>query len=79
MTGITEFLRNELATAVVTGTMSKPQVSLSPLAGTTRVLGRLFGGTPTEQQRMLDQIEKRAARMNTRGPVRGTHAAVEPN
>jgi hypothetical protein len=76
VTGVFEFLRNELATVVVTGTLGEPRLGLAPLSGATRVLGRIFRGAPTDQQRVLDQIERRA----DQGPVRRSRSqVVEPN
>jgi hypothetical protein len=75
LTGIFEYLRNELATVVVTGTLSEPRMSVVPLSSASRVLGRMFKGEPTQQQRTMDQIERRADQ-NARRPQR--EGAVEP-
>jgi hypothetical protein len=75
LTGIFEFLRNELATVVVTGTLADPRMGVMPLSSATRMLGRVFKGELSQQQRMLDQIERRAEQ-GSRRPQRG--GAVEP-
>jgi hypothetical protein len=71
LTSTFDFLRNELATVVVTGTLGNPQMGLAPLASASRAVGRLFRGAPTPQQRTLDQIEHRAEQDPSRSPPTG--------
>ncbi len=47
-TDLMEALRNELVTATVGGTLSKPTVSAEPLHTTRRLLGSIFGGAAPE-------------------------------
>jgi hypothetical protein len=76
VTGVFEFLRNELATVVVTGTPGDPKMTVAPLSGTTKALGHIFQGTPTSEQRMMDQLERRVEQ-EPRRPLRGK-GEVEP-
>lgn len=60
ITEVLEGIRNELVAVRAQGTLKKPELAISTLSGTSRVIGRLFGQTPDEQQRRLDVIEGRA-------------------
>jgi hypothetical protein len=77
LTGVFEYLRNELATVVVTGTLGDPHMGLAPLSSAGKVLGHIFHGTPSTQQRTLDQIEKRTEQ-DTRRPASAGETPVAP-
>jgi hypothetical protein len=76
LTGLFEFLRNELVTVVVSGTLGNPHMGVAPFSGATKALGRMFHGTPTPEQKTLDQIEQRAGQ-DPRRMMRG-RGVVEP-
>jgi hypothetical protein len=76
LTGVFEFLRNELVTVVVSGTLGDPHMGVAPFSGATKALGRMFNGTPTPEQKILDQIEQRSGQ-DPRRMMRG-RGAVEP-
>jgi hypothetical protein len=77
ITGALEGVRNELVAATVRGTLAKPDISVTSLTGATRILERVFGVNPSEEQRMLDQIEQRAEQ-DPRRSRPGTQSAVSP-
>jgi hypothetical protein len=55
-------IRNELVTAEVRGTLQKPEINMLTLPGTNRLISRVVGQTPSEQDVRLDQIQERAER-----------------
>lgn len=57
-----ESIRNELVTAEVRGSLQKPEINMLTLPGTNRLLSRVVGQTPSEQDVRLDQIQERAER-----------------
>jgi hypothetical protein len=52
-----EGIRGEIVTGMIRGSISDPDVRLVPLEGASKLLGRLLGRDPTEQQKRLEQIE----------------------
>lgn len=60
--GVMERIRDELATASVTGTLSKPEVGVRSFGGATRLVKGMFGDTPSAEERRLDQIMALARR-----------------
>ena len=60
ITPMLEGVRNELVGAQVVGTLREPDVTFTALGGTQRFIGSMFGSSPTEQQRRLEDIERRA-------------------
>lgn len=57
-----ESIRNELVTAEVRGSLQKPEINMLTLPGTNKLLSRVVGQTPSEQDVRLDQIQERAER-----------------
>ena len=62
VTSVVENVRDELVTAIVSGTLRDPAVSVSAFGGSRRFLGSLFGADPSAQEQRLRQIEDRAER-----------------
>ncbi|MCE7974312.1 MAG: hypothetical protein DYG92_08335 [Leptolyngbya sp. PLA1] len=60
LTPVLEGVRNELVGAQVVGTLREPDVTFTALGGTQRFIGSMFGSSPSEQQRRLEDIERRA-------------------
>lgn len=60
ITPMLEGVRNELVGAQVVGTLKEPDVTFTALGGTQRFIGSMFGSSPSEQQRRLEEIERRA-------------------
>lgn len=65
-----ESIRNELVTAEVRGSLQKPEINMLTLPGTNRLISRVVGQTPNEQDVRLDQIQERAERGRGLEPVR---------
>lgn len=59
---ILEEIRDELVTAVVDGPIASPNVTVTTLTGTTRFVGRVLGMEPSEQERRLEDMERRLER-----------------
>ncbi len=59
-TRLVEGVRDAVLLAEVKGTLGQPDIGVRPLPGPTRVLGQIFGGRPSAQDRRLEQIEARA-------------------
>lgn len=59
---ILEEIRDELVTAVVDGPIASPNVTVTTLTGTTRFVGRVLGMEPSEQERRLEEMERRLER-----------------
>lgn len=57
-----ESIRNELVTAEVRGSLQKPEINMLTLPGTNRLISRVVGQSPSEQDVRLDQIQERAER-----------------
>jgi Arc/MetJ family transcription regulator len=76
ITPVLEGLRNELIAAQVQGTLKEPEVSFTTLGTTTRLIGSIFGATPSEQQRRLEAIERGALQRQDERHARPP--AVEP-
>ncbi|CAG0997789.1 hypothetical protein PHYC_02675 [Phycisphaerales bacterium] len=66
LTSVMEGIRNELLAVRAEGTLAQPELAINTLSGTSRFIGRLFGETPSEQQRRLDAIGERARE----GPIK---------
>jgi hypothetical protein len=58
VSSVLEGIRGEIVTAVVKGTASQPDVSVTTLVGTTRLIGKLLGRDSSEQEKRLQQIEE---------------------
>jgi hypothetical protein len=57
---IVEGVRDELVTASVTGTLAKPEVGTTGLRGTRRLIAAVLGVQPSDDERRLEEIERRA-------------------
>lgn len=55
-----EGIRDELVMARVTGPVADPSVATVPLRTTGRLMGNLLSGSPTPEERRLDDIRQRA-------------------
>lgn len=69
LSSMVEHIRDELISIAVSGTLREPHVGLSSLPGTSRLIRRGMGEAPTEQERHLDQIERRSERDPRRSPA----------
>ena len=79
ISSVLEGIRDELVTAVVEGPIASPSVTVTTLTGTTRFISRVFGLEPSEQERRLEEIQKRVDRARTDAPIKRDDAApVEP-
>lgn len=65
-----ESIRNELVTAEVRGSLQNPQIKMLTLPGANRLISRVVGQTPSEQDVRLDQIQERAERGRSAPPVK---------
>jgi len=61
ISGLIEGIRDELVSTTVTGPARDPKVSTTPLRATSRMLETLFG-SPSDQELLMRDIERRAIR-----------------
>lgn len=73
LTSVMDRIRNELIAVRAEGTLAKPELAISTLTGTSRFISRLFGESPSEQQRRLDAIQQRA----TDSPVKREERPID--
>lgn len=71
LSGLIETVRDELISTVVTGTVKDPVISTKPLPGTTEILDRIFGSSPTSEERRMEEIRARAERAAQRVRTQG--------
>ena len=57
---LVEGLREELVSTAVGGTVTHPVVTLQRFSETRRLIDRAIGQAPTQREREMDQIERRA-------------------
>lgn len=69
LSAVVEGIRDELVTIAVTGNIREPDVGLSSMSRTARMIRRGMGDAPSEQERRLDQIEQRSGRDARRAPA----------
>jgi len=81
ISGLLESIRDEIVSTSVTGNIRDPKVSTTPLGTTSRMLDSLFG-TPSQQDQLMQQIERRAVedldRARTGGRRAGWGESVAP-
>ena len=73
-------IRNELFTARVTGPVWDPAIGIESFSGTSRLIRKLVGSTPSEAVQRLQRIERNATRSQERPrePQRGGPAPSSP-
>ncbi len=77
ISGLIESIRDEIVSTSVTGNIRSPEISTSPLSSTSRMLEALFG-TPSQQDRLMEEIERRAIRDLDRARTGGGRSGSEP-
>lgn len=73
---VLEGIRDELVTAVVEGPIAEPVVTVTTLTGTSRFVGRVLGLEASEQERRLEEIQRRAEQR--RGEASGNTPTTAP-
>ncbi|MFN9992518.1 MAG: AsmA-like C-terminal domain-containing protein, partial [Phycisphaerales bacterium] len=58
VTDVIEGIKGEIVTGVVRGAASDPDISVTALTGTSKLIDRILGRDPGEQEKRLEQIEK---------------------
>lgn len=72
LSGLFETLRDELITTRISGQPGRIRYSADSFSGTRRLFGALMGEADSEQERVMDSVERASRADNNRSTVRAT-------